>query len=139
MKRILVIEDNPIVAKVVIALLAKQYAVKWAGNGREGLALLSAESFDLVITDLLMPEMEGLETIRALRGQFPGIPILAMTGGSRFGSPGDLLHMAQDFGAARTLRKPIQPGELYEKVSECLALSAGEASDGPGWSQIDRP
>ncbi len=78
---------------------------------------------ELVVTDLLMPEKEGLETIFELTEHSPGVKIIAITGGG-MGLGDDLLEMAKDFGAQRALRKPFSMKELSGTVEELLRLSS---------------
>jgi CheY-like chemotaxis protein len=97
------------------------------GRVREGIRAYRAAPTDLIITDIIMPGEEGMETIRALRQAFPAIIIVAMTGSRLFAL--DLLDMARLMGATRTLAKPQcwHPGEvlawpeLQEVVHELLA------------------
>lgn len=88
-----------------------------AANGKEGLDQLRHHSVELVITDLFMPEKEGLETIRELRRDFPNLPIIAMSG-----EPGmpSLLGIAKRFGALRTVEKPFDRTEMLAAVEEAL-------------------
>ena len=81
----------------------------------------SQQSIDLVNTDILMSEKEGLETIRELKRDFPDVKIIAISGSVNIESEGeDYLKMAKQFGAMCTLAKPIEREELLEAVQECL-------------------
>lgn len=88
-----------------------------AANGKEGLDQLRLQPAELVITDLFMPEKEGLETIRELRRDFPNIGIIAMSG-----EPGmpSLLGIAKRFGALKTIEKPFDRNEMMAAVQEVL-------------------
>lgn len=113
---ILVIEDHDPMAKTIEAILtADRHTVVRAVNGRIGAALFDAEPFDLVITDILMPDQEGIETIRALVKRKPDVRIIAVSGSGRDGGM-DYLHMAKAFGAMATLQKPFQPIDLLTLV-----------------------
>jgi CheY-like chemotaxis protein len=90
-----------------------------AHNGREGVAHYEAAAIDLVITDLLMPEQEGLETITILRRLNPQVRIIAITGGGQKGSR-DFLYVAAALGAQRTLRKPFSRQVLLEVVQDLM-------------------
>ena len=120
-KRILVIDDEESVRFVVKEMLEFEgYEVTTASNGKVGLQLFRKKPTDLIITDIFMPEMEGLETIRELHRDFPQLKIIAMSGGGESGML-SFLSFAKRFGALRTLRKPFSREELLEVVKELLA------------------
>lgn len=120
MTRILVIDDNPLVRATLRSILdAAGYEVVLASDGQAGLAEFRRQPSDLVITDIVMPEIEGIETIRQLRGLAPKLPILAISGGGR-GISLDYLRMAQQLGATDVLSKPFEPDELLSTVLRCL-------------------
>ncbi|MDY6987587.1 MAG: response regulator [Thermodesulfobacteriota bacterium] len=122
--RILVIDDDIGIRAMLRRLLeGAGYDVAEASDGRQGIRLYRQDPADLVITDLIMPEKEGLETIRELRRDFPHVKILAISGGGRV-SPDEYLHMAKSFGAKRTLAKPFDPKELLEVVHELISSTA---------------
>jgi CheY-like chemotaxis protein len=121
MATILVIDDETGMRKIMERTLRSAgHTVLQAKDGRDGLALLAGASPDLVITDILMPEMEGLETVQQIRKTRPDIKILAISGD--FG-PGavDYLGYAQAFGAAAILHKPFRLAELLEVVDQLLS------------------
>ena len=121
MKRILLIDDDEFFRDFVKQLLTRAgYEVLPAPNGREGLKLLAQSPVDLVLTDIIMPEKEGLETIMEIRRQQPETRIIAMSGGSRV-SAACYLDMAAKLGARRTLQKPIESDDLLRTVQETLA------------------
>ena len=98
MKRILIIEDDVVTREVLLETLEPcGYELSQAENGKEGLKLCRKKPFDLVITDIIMPEMEGLETITALKNSRPGAPVIAISGGGR-GRAGEYLTMAEHLG-----------------------------------------
>ncbi len=114
---VIVVDDDPGVRDVVRSMLESSgYKVLLAENGKEALRLLKSEHADLILTDLVMPEQEGIETIKALRRQYPKIKVIAMSGA--FG--GDYLRIAAYLGAHATLAKPIQMDRLLKLVSETL-------------------
>ena len=118
---ILVIDDEEPVRAVLRQMLEKEgYRVEEAPNGTVGMSLLQDHFIDLVITDLFMPEKEGIETMREVRKSFPQVKIIAMSGGGRIGKL-DFLPMAESFGAQRTLAKPFERKELLETVRAVLA------------------
>lgn len=121
MARILVIDDNELVRDLLRDVLEDAgHAVAVAGEGGEGIRLLAGFPADLVITDLLMPGQEGIETIQELHTQQPALKIVAISGGgSRYGVP--FLEMAEKLGADATLSKPIDTGELVAVVARLVA------------------
>jgi DNA-binding response OmpR family regulator len=87
-------------------------------SGEAGIELAAASDFDLVITDIVMPGTEGLETIKQIRRHKPGIKILAVSGGGS--SKGDYLHYAERLGANAALAKPFEPVEFLEVVAALI-------------------
>lgn len=125
---ILVIEDHDAMAKTITAILqADRHTVVRAENGRYGMARFDAEPFDLVITDILMPDQEGIETIRAMVKRRPDVRIIAVSGSGRDGGF-DYLNMAKAFGAMATLQKPFQPADLLRLVHDARPVGAQAAS-----------
>lgn len=120
MSAILVIDDDAAVREVVREMLRLEgYDVTIAENGRQAIELLGERRFDLVITDLIMPEKEGIETIAEIRRTNKDMPILAISGGGRIG-PGDYLETARYLGADATLAKPFARQELLRTVDSLL-------------------
>jgi two-component system response regulator (stage 0 sporulation protein F) len=118
MARILVIDDSAAVRELLEQMLRLTgHDVAVAGNGKEGIDQLRRQPVELVITDLFMPEKEGLETIQELRRDFPNIAIIAMSG-----EPGmpSLLGIAKRFGAVKTIEKPFDRTEMIAAVEEVL-------------------
>ena len=120
MTTILVIDDDDEVRAFLTRLLKRRdYSVICATNGEAGLTTLAAESIALVITDIVMPDMEGLETIKQIRRSRPDIPIIAISGGGS--SQLDYLKFARKLGADAALAKPFDPAELLEIAARLLA------------------
>ena len=120
MPRILIMDDDAQVQSMLKGVLEDEgYEVRVTSNGKEGRQCFQKEPFDLVITDLLMPETEGLETITALRCEFPNAKIIAISGGVQ-NNELDILALAKRLGANRTFRKPISLPDLLEAVEEML-------------------
>jgi CheY-like chemotaxis protein len=114
---VLVVDDDPGVRDVIRSMLESAgYTVLMAENGKEAIRLLKTERADLILTDLVMPEQEGIETIKTLRREYPEIKVIAMSGA--FG--GDYLRIASYLGAHATLAKPIQMEKLLALVRETL-------------------
>jgi CheY-like chemotaxis protein len=119
MKRILLIDDNEAFRRPMGEILQRAgYEVESAPEGRAALNLYRRQAFDLVITDLIMPGMEGVETILALRQLAPALKIIAVSGGGRLDAQ-DYLPIAEHLGANKTLAKPFSAHALLDTVS-CL-------------------
>jgi DNA-binding NtrC family response regulator len=120
MAHILIIDDDDQLRTLLRQALEREgYTVGEAQNGREGMARYRATPADLVITNILMPEQEGLETIRVLRQESPEVKIIAISGGGQMGAL-DFLDIAAKLGSRRTLRKPFALQELHTVVREVL-------------------
>ncbi len=121
MAHILVIDDDPVLRRVMTLTLEQAgHTVLRCENGRKAIDFLAHEPADLLITDVIMPEMDGVETVREARRLHPHLPILAISGGGSF-DPKDYLGIAQAFGATDILAKPFSPAELLDKVQRLLA------------------
>ncbi len=121
MTRILIIDDEAPVRDLLRQMLEKEgYEVVEAREGDIGIRLFRENPADLIITDILMPEKEGIETILELRKVFPQVKIIAISGGGRMRNL-DVLPVAKAFGAVRTLAKPFERKELLEAVRAVLA------------------
>jgi DNA-binding response OmpR family regulator len=119
--RILVIDDDDQMRTLLRQVMEwAGYEVIVAGDGREGMQKQRKHAADLVITDLIMPEQEGLETITSLKKEYPEIKIIAISGGGRIG-PEAYLPAAQELGADRVFSKPFDVRELAEAVKELLS------------------
>lgn len=120
MARILLVDDEPMLRETLkIALQAAGHAVSVAHNGAAALTLLTAESFDVIVTDILMPETDGLEMIMRVRKESGNVRIIAMSGGGRTRNM-DMLDFAKSFGADAVLAKPFLPKQLISSVADIL-------------------
>jgi DNA-binding response OmpR family regulator len=120
-EQILVIEDDFAVRELILQTLSRAgYQVIAAGDGVEGLNLFREKNPALVITDIVMPQKEGLQTIIELRQESPGVKVIAMSGGGRYCNA-DYLKLARKFGASRTVSKPFMREEMLTAVRELLA------------------
>jgi YesN/AraC family two-component response regulator len=120
MKRLLIVDDDFFVRDMLERLMRKAgFDVTTAENGADALKLHRSHPADLVITDIIMPEKEGLETITEFRRYFPGVKVIAISGGGRIG-PANYLKMATLLGADRTFAKPVDTKQLLSAVEELL-------------------
>jgi DNA-binding response OmpR family regulator len=120
MRQILVIEDEDDLRNVMTTALTQAgYGVMAAPNGRVGLEQFRAEPCDLVITDILMPERDGIEVVLALRKEFPTVPVIAISGNSSY-SP-VYLHTVDKLGAHKVLAKPFGIPVLLAAVEAALS------------------
>lgn len=120
MHSVLIIDDEDLVrAALKRTLVLEGYEVSEARDGKEGLRLYRQHRSDLVITDLFMPEKEGIETILELRREFPAAKIIAMSGGARSGTV-DLLPAAKQLGANLTLSKPFEIDALLVAIKQTI-------------------
>lgn len=119
MARILVVDDDePLLDLLEKLLTASGHAVVTARDGLAGAALFRAEPFDLILTDVVMPNREGLETVMELRREYPGVAVIAMSGGLTHSRT--YLQMATRLGAHETLAKPFTPAQLASALQTAL-------------------
>ncbi len=123
-KRILVIEDDNNIRLIIKMVLEKEgYAVAEACDGEEGIEKFHEHPADLVITDILMPRKDGLNTIDELLHEYPDIKIIAISGGCTI-EPERYLTIAKTLGAQQILQKPFTPDTLLELVNQVLYSSS---------------
>lgn len=126
MPRILVIDDDEQFLRLMQTSLSRaQFEVLAARSGKQGIKTCESTHVDLVITDLIMPEMEGLEVIMELKQKIPNVKILAVSGGGR-NDPGSYLELATALGANGALTKPFSMEMLIKTVNQLIS----EAGDG---------
>ena len=126
MSKILIIDDERLVRLTLRKILERAgYEVIEAANGSEGIKRHQEEPADLIITDIIMPEKEGLETIIELRQRQPTLKIIAISGGGRAG-PESYLEMARQFGAEHVFEKPFSPKEVLATIKDCLLAEEPE-------------
>jgi DNA-binding response OmpR family regulator len=125
--KVLVIDDDHLVRYALSRILQRNgYDVLTASDGKRAMALLRDELADVVITDIIMPEQEGIETIEKLRREYPKIKIIAISGGGRIRNV-DFLEMAHSFGADDVLAKPFEAGELLARL-RCLTATEADST-----------
>jgi CheY-like chemotaxis protein len=116
-KHILVVDDDPGVREVIRAMLETVgFQVSIAVNGRDAISMLPTGSYDLILTDLVMPEQEGIATIKEIRQNYPDMKVIAMSGA--FG--GDYLRIAGYLGAHGTLAKPLKLETVLKAIDDVL-------------------
>ena len=121
MAKILVVDDNNELREMTSRVLRNAgHIVTGATNGNEATRLVQDNTFDLVITDLVMPEKDGIETIMELRRKIPALKIIAMSGGGLV-APENYLVIARQLGTAQTLAKPFSRDELLAAVDRVLS------------------
>ena len=121
-KRILIIDDDrELVQTIREFLLDEGFTVETACNGREGIRLQNSSPFDLIITDIVMPEEDGLEVIMWVKKTHPGTKLIAMSGGGYFDSR-DYLLMAKELGASIVLCKPFEVESLTSGIKRLLNI-----------------
>jgi len=126
MARVLIIDDDPTILLLVAGLLESNgHTFVQAVDGRAGAALFAKDAFDLIVTDIVMPEQEGIETITAIRRVNRTVPILAISASATIGGRGDYLRAAAALGASATLRKPFAPDDFLAIVARLLSESNG--------------
>ncbi len=121
MARVLVVDDAPNSRRATATMLRRSgHEVHEAEGGEAALVWLRCEPCDLVVTDILMPNGDGIELIRGLAATRPHVPVIAVSGGGRLNA-GPYLSMAGNLGASAVLRKPFEPEELLRRVADVLS------------------
>lgn len=123
MARVLVIDDEEGIRRLLRSILETEgYTVDTAPGSRIGLDMHENDPYDLIITDIFMPDGDGLQALMALQPAGGGPPVIAISGGSsRFGLDG--IRLAQTLGAARVLRKPFRPSQLMSEVRAAMGAA----------------
>ena len=118
---ILVVDDDRAFREALCrALRAAGHAVEEAADGIQALRIAAAEPHDLLITDLIMPNRDGIEVIMAVKQAHPALRILVISGQAKVG-PLDLMEVAARLGADATLAKPFSTEQLFAKIAEVMA------------------
>jgi len=118
--RVLLVDDDSGARRVARKMLERSgHDVAEGENGLHGIAQLRSATFDLVVTDIIMPVMNGLEFIKIARQLSPTLKVVAMSGGGRTGNT-DYLAAARAHGASATLHKPFTLTDLAESIGQCF-------------------
>ena len=129
--RILIADDDPILRELVQAYLSDEgYSLTLVEDGREALKAAGGAHFDLIITDMVMPNLDGIELLQALRSTTPQTPVLAMSAGIAGCHADLLLRAASAVGAVSVLRKPLNREALLEVVRDLLQGLPAPAASG---------
>ena len=121
MARILVIDDEEMIRFSIQKILEDAgHQVAEAEDGVDGIEMQKQQHFDLIITDILMPRKEGLETLQEIKSEFPETGVIAISGGGRLGNV-DFLSAAELLGADAVLAKPFSEDQILKCVNDCLA------------------
>lgn len=122
MHHVLVIDDNQDMRELVQVILeGAGYRVELAADGHSGVEMQRRQPVDLVLTDIFMPNQDGLETIAQLRKDFPKLKIIAFSGGGKTSHSHSYLLVAAEIGANAVLTKPFEQEDLLRTVRELLA------------------
>jgi len=123
---ILVVDDQESVRRLIVTILERAgYSTVEAKNAREAVALFSTHHLDLILTDIFMPEGDGLEIINEMRRLKSGVRVIVVSGGLS-GASVDFLQMAHDLGATAVLSKPFREKELLDVVAKGLNIAVVE-------------
>lgn len=122
MKRVLIVDDDKQIRESLKILMQKNnFEVILAANGQQAIEQTKQLNFSLIVTDIVMPDKDGLEVIMYIRKNFPQTPIIAMSGGGRFGEMDSYLKMANHLGAGKLFNKPFDLKEFIEYVNQIVA------------------
>jgi DNA-binding response OmpR family regulator len=136
--KVIVIDDDPAVRSVLVAAFNRVGCeTRWAVDGRAGVRLFNAEPAHLVVTDIVMPNQEGIETILQLKRRERAPKVIAISGGGRLGGQ-DFLLWAKHLGADAVLPKPFRTSELIEIARDLLESRKSDAVE-PSFHEEDGP
>lgn len=125
MKKILLVEDSEMVRFALSALLQDSgYAVAEAVDGKIALKALQHQRFDLMLTDIFMPKVDGIELITRVRKEYPGVKIIAFSGGGARQPPEFAMRLATALGAHATMQKPVDSDALLAELDALMRKAA---------------
>lgn len=120
MQKILIVDDDDLIRDLLYEILTPQgFEIILAENGNRAMEILSRERVDLIITDIIMPEKEGIETILDIKKKLPNAKIIAMSGGGQLGA-NSYLNIAKRLGVSATITKPFDPNKLVKTIRTIL-------------------
>lgn len=120
MARLLIIDDNPEFRAILRTHLeTRGHNITLASDGDQGLTVLEGGDIDVVLTDILMPQRDGVEVLRTVKKRWPDLPVIAISGGGWIGAQ-ELLGMAERLGADQVLTKPVRRDDLLKAVDTAL-------------------
>lgn len=131
MARLLIVDDDSAMLRLLRALLESDHEVTEANDGQEAMDRIHRETFDLVITDVIMPRRDGLELIREIRDKAPKTRIIALTGGGSMQNMDVVFDAAVAFGAVLAVRKPFDRKDFMRAVTESLQFDLPDSDSGP--------
>lgn len=121
MMKVLVVDDELVVREMMMEMIKPAgYEVIEATNGKDAFEVCNNEHVDLIITDIVMPEKNGIDLIMNVKKEFPDIPVIAVSGGGGITGRYDYLEIAKLVGAKNIIRKPFETHELRTAVSEAI-------------------
>lgn len=128
--RVLVVEDEPSLLKAIgLMLSASGHEPILVADGESAVERLDQDGVDLVLTDMMMPGMDGFELLRHVNARTAAPPVIMMSGSDLALSGPDYLSMARALGACCTVRKPVRRAELADAIDRCLNEAAGRRAD----------
>ena len=129
-RRVLVVDDDPSVSRLFSrALTAKGFSATVANNGHQALERLDELIFDVIVSDITMPGMTGIQFLKAVRRKDLDIPIILVTGDPQIDSAME----AVEYGAFKYLKKPVDPTELQEIVDHARNFTIWRRASAPRW------
>jgi CheY-like chemotaxis protein len=121
MRRVIVIDDNNDLRELMCLILSQEgYEVEGAADGQKGLAAQRARPADVVITDIFMPNQDGIETIAMFRKEFPALKIIVMSGDAKLAKDSAYFMTAREIGVNGVLSKPFDEDQLLQAISKAL-------------------
>ncbi|MDB5472053.1 MAG: response regulator [Caulobacter sp.] len=126
--KILIIDDDPLLREMAVELLSEAgHDCAVAEDGRLGIASLEAGGADLILLDMIMPNMDGVETLGQIKARWPGLPVVVMSAGTRAMAMQGLLRLAAGLGADEVMQKPLRREILLPLVDRLLGRAAQAA------------